>query len=374
MVDLLSIRRVARAAVAVALAAVLVALLAAGSGCGKKSGPKSTTCMSDGEEALAAGRIHRAVNCFEKEIELNPKNPAPYLRLALIYEHIYKDAAKADEYYGRYLEIETSEVKRQMVQRWRSDLDTTAAPDDLPPLLEGGATDGGSLVRRLDEARRTLRETEKARDEFAQKIIALEGVQEQLKQSQATVSRISTELDTLKTQSGARDKTFADLKKAYDDLKAQGDAAQGASTDEIALLKQQVAGLEAENQQLAARNTELEDEQSRAGRRSLTDKLDEAREALKAAQQENEQYARRIAELEARLAQLEAGTSTTTTTTGPTRTHVVREGETLSMISLKYYGTKDRWRDIYDANRDVLPDPNHIQAGQKLTIPLRESQ
>lgn len=52
----------------------------------------------------------------------------------------------------------------------------------------------------------------------------------------------------------------------------------------------------------------------------------------------------------------------------------MQEGETLTAISLKYYGTKDRWKEIYEANRSTIPDPNHIKAGQKLIIPLNDSQ
>ncbi|MBN1916730.1 MAG: LysM peptidoglycan-binding domain-containing protein [Verrucomicrobia bacterium] len=368
--DLRSIRSVGRAAFVAACAALLVA----GPGCAKRNGAKSTTIMGDAEEALAAGNIGRAVSCLEKEIELNPRNPAPYLRLALVYEHIYKDPKKADAQYGRYLGIETSEAKREMVERWRRDLGTAAGAGDLPMLPEDGVAGDTSLARQLDEARRKLRETEKARDGFAQKLIALESVQDQLKQSQATVSRIKAELGTLKAGIEARDTSLAELQEAYDSLKAQGDTAQSTSTGEIARLERQIADLDAQNKTLSARNAELEDEQSRAGRRTLNDKLDEARTALKAAEKQNEQYARRIRELEARVVQLESGSSAATTITGDARAHVVREGETLRTISLKYFGTKDRWREIYDANRDVLPDPDHVRVGQKLIIPASGSR
>lgn len=55
--------------------------------------------------------------------------------------------------------------------------------------------------------------------------------------------------------------------------------------------------------------------------------------------------------------------------------HTVTEGETLSHIALKYYGSavKDRWMQIYEANRDVIgDDPNLIRPGQELKIPKLE--
>ena len=51
------------------------------------------------------------------------------------------------------------------------------------------------------------------------------------------------------------------------------------------------------------------------------------------------------------------------------RIHRVRRGETLSNISLRYYGTSAGWRGIYDANRDILPNPNQLQVGMELIVP-----
>jgi len=51
------------------------------------------------------------------------------------------------------------------------------------------------------------------------------------------------------------------------------------------------------------------------------------------------------------------------------RTHVVVDGDTLTKISLQYYGTANRWREIYDANRNVLPNPSILSIGSTLAIP-----
>jgi DNA repair exonuclease SbcCD ATPase subunit len=325
--------------------------------------------MSDAEDALAKGNVRRAVSCFEKEIELNPQNPAPRLRLALIYEHIYKDAARADEYYAQYLEMETREAKREMVERWREDLGASDEGLDLPPLPEDGAFDANSLSRQLADARRQLLEAERARDEFAGKIIELQGIQDRLAESQAAVADLTKEIGRLKARVDARDSSLADLKKEYDKLKAQGETAHGESAAEMADLEKQIADLTAANSALKTRNAELEEERSRSGRRSLADRLEEARAALKAAEKQNDAYASRIKTLEAKVARLEAGTGTASHTV----THVVKEGETLTVISLKYYGTKERWREIYDANRDALPEgPDKITPGQELTIPITD--
>lgn len=55
----------------------------------------------------------------------------------------------------------------------------------------------------------------------------------------------------------------------------------------------------------------------------------------------------------------------------PTRKHVVAKNENLSEIAQKYLGSARKWREIYDANRDVIKDPDNVLAGTELTIPAR---
>lgn len=49
--------------------------------------------------------------------------------------------------------------------------------------------------------------------------------------------------------------------------------------------------------------------------------------------------------------------------------HVVVKGETLSKIAEQYYGDMMLYPKIFEANRDILKDPNKIKIGQKLRIP-----
>ena len=50
-------------------------------------------------------------------------------------------------------------------------------------------------------------------------------------------------------------------------------------------------------------------------------------------------------------------------------TVVLNEGSRLTWISLKQYGHKDYWVYIYEANRDIVKNPNAIKIGTKLRIP-----
>lgn len=50
-------------------------------------------------------------------------------------------------------------------------------------------------------------------------------------------------------------------------------------------------------------------------------------------------------------------------------THTIVKGDTLTKISQKYYGTQNRWREIYNYNRDTLSTPSSLKPGNKLKLP-----
>jgi len=53
-------------------------------------------------------------------------------------------------------------------------------------------------------------------------------------------------------------------------------------------------------------------------------------------------------------------------------TYTVKKGDSLWSISKQQLGSGARWREIYEANRDVIKNPNRIYVGQVLQIPGTE--
>ena len=58
-----------------------------------------------------------------------------------------------------------------------------------------------------------------------------------------------------------------------------------------------------------------------------------------------------------------------TSTSGSAETYVVVKGDSLSRIAKREYGDANKWRAIYEANNDLIKDPDLIYPGQELTIP-----
>ena len=58
-----------------------------------------------------------------------------------------------------------------------------------------------------------------------------------------------------------------------------------------------------------------------------------------------------------------------TTGTSSSRTYVVVKGDSLSKIAKREYGDAAKWRRIYEANQDIIKDPDLIYPGQTLKIP-----
>jgi nucleoid-associated protein YgaU len=52
-----------------------------------------------------------------------------------------------------------------------------------------------------------------------------------------------------------------------------------------------------------------------------------------------------------------------------TKIYEVKSGDSLSKIAKHEYGDANAWPKIFEANKDILKDPNKIFPGQKLKIP-----
>lgn len=54
--------------------------------------------------------------------------------------------------------------------------------------------------------------------------------------------------------------------------------------------------------------------------------------------------------------------------------YVVKSGDTLSKIAKDLYGDGNRWREIFEANKEQIENPNLIRPGWELLIPGLEDK
>ena len=67
---------------------------------------------------------------------------------------------------------------------------------------------------------------------------------------------------------------------------------------------------------------------------------------------------------------VQSGASSTAPVT-QAETYEVKKGDSLSKIAKHAYGDANAWKRIFEANTDILKDPNKIYPGQKLKIPQK---
>lgn len=53
------------------------------------------------------------------------------------------------------------------------------------------------------------------------------------------------------------------------------------------------------------------------------------------------------------------------------REYTVVSGDSLSAIAKREFGDASRWKEIYEANRETIKNPDLIHPGQKLRLPAK---
>jgi nucleoid-associated protein YgaU len=77
----------------------------------------------------------------------------------------------------------------------------------------------------------------------------------------------------------------------------------------------------------------------------------------------------KIKAVDAKYGDLSADIGIDATLSVPARIYEVVSGDNLSKIAKKFYGDANKYKKIFEANKDQLADPDKIKVGQKLKIP-----
>lgn len=72
--------------------------------------------------------------------------------------------------------------------------------------------------------------------------------------------------------------------------------------------------------------------------------------------------------VKADFSDVQSGSSSTAPADQP-KTYTVKEGDNLTKIARHVYGDGNKWKAIFDANRDKIKNPDLIHPGEVLTLP-----
>jgi nucleoid-associated protein YgaU len=56
------------------------------------------------------------------------------------------------------------------------------------------------------------------------------------------------------------------------------------------------------------------------------------------------------------------------------QSYTIEKGDTLSKIAKAHYGSANAWKQIFEANRDVIDDPDRIFPGQVIKLPPKPAE
>ena len=379
--------------------------------------------IRESQELRDDGEIQEAKEKLSEALRIAPSYPETYLELGILYDEYLKDANSAAPYYEQFLKLSSNEEMRSKVSSWLKDAEEGIAlplksVEEMPPeareLLEQRTAQyeelRRQLVNRYEGEIAKLREemaASKKQNEFkseeeeltvssldiksgaeAKKDLAIQNSAESNlnKEKPKEDSKIAEE-ENAKALKKAEEEKLAALKKAEEEKlalkkaeeeKAAAEKKQKEIAEKERLEKEKIAraekidafvdavvkaGTEAgKTTTISASNLPRTPEEVGYPELELTEeekegggKIDETASV--------EKPSGKGSELEEKQAEA-AGTQAP-----KARVHVVEQGDNLGNISRKYYGEFRRWKDIAEANKEILPDPNKLKIGMKLVIP-----
>ncbi len=303
------------------------------------------------------------------------------------------DSAVNEQLTGRVQALtEENEKLRKEQQRLTSDAarlteekkaaeETAAAARRTPEAPAGWSKEKASLEAQVAQM---TQQVDRAQFEIAELKTRVTSSDQSAKETAATVDQLKTANQKLETDAKGLNEQIATL-RANSGHRAEIEQARAAAEQKAAAVATQLASAQRDIANLHAENERLSENVQAVNRDRGT--------RIAQLQQENAAVSARLRQAQGTLDQIAAaariinGASGSPPAVGqPSRSaapsvsvpaavaqtarfHTVAEGDSLSRISVRYYGTTNRWKEIYDANRELLRRENALRPGQRLRIP-----
>ena len=315
-----------------------------------------------------------------------PRPPAlSELRIVSLLKDVFMMAAHVNM--NRSIRLGLLPVALALASTLRADdAPATAAPAAAPAQDEATAlrADNKQLT---EELAASWKETDKLKADLA-------AAQAAAAKSEGDATDLKAQLDAAKAQPAPAPAAAPDASSLADTQDKLATALRSFQVlqDENAALKASVDKLSSDNaslsQQLDSAHTTISSLQVQA---AATSQIDPLRTELRQAQDEASQLANENSQLRNRLALQGVGPSslkpvpirpgtpeaeaasapvpTPTPAVPEMKTYVVADGDTLTKISRKFYGSSSHWEEILKANHDVMKDEKSLVVGSTIKIP-----
>lgn len=334
---------------------------------------EAQTLRDEGDKQTAKEKLLQATY-------LAPDFPDVYLELGILMDEYYRDTKEAIPYYEKFLSLCDNPEMRAKVEAWLEDAKNGMAlpfeaVNELSPeakeLLDKRTEQFEALRRQLID--RYESELAKLREGVSTVVVTVAETKEtpaappEVKPEAKQESQPETKLEE-KTEVAVAEKKVEEQKPSKAELKK----------------------LEEEKKKEAARLAKEKKEREEkidAFVRNIVKAGSDAAETTVISASSLPKVPEREAKIDLELTEEEeaapASTNLTAKVEAPAekkeaaeppkekepRIHVVGQGDNLGNISRKYYGEFKRWKDIAEANKEILPDPNKLKIGMKLVIP-----
>ena len=330
---------------------------------------EAQTLRDEGDKQTAKEKLLQATY-------LAPDFPDVYLELGILMDEYYRDTKEAIPYYEKFLSLCDNPEMRAKVEAWLEDAKNGMAlpfeaVNELSPeakeLLDKRTEQFEALRRQLID--RYESELAKLREGVSTVVVTVAETKETVVEQSAAEPEVKQESETeTKTEVAVAEKKVEEQKPSKAELKK----------------------LEEEKKKEAARLAKEKKEREEkidAFVRNIVKAGSDAAETTVISASSLPKVPEREAKIELELTEEEEAAPVSTNLTAKVeapaekkeaaeppkekepRIHVVGQGDNLGNISRKYYGEFKRWKDIAEANKEILPDPNKLKIGMKLVIP-----
>ena len=375
---------------------VFAGLLATFCGCDKgpslseiEARERTSRMYTNATDDLQAGRMDAAIKGFERVVLKEPESYSAHFQLATLLQDVRKDYIGAIAHYRSYLALRPASDKATVAQDRMKLCETLLSAEVL---RKAGGSASGKLaadneklaaardsleaqVKKLEtELERAKKDIARLESEGASKSRLLRKLSEADDVRASKTSAVKEALAEIRTEREEAQRrrlkpTDAELLDEPDDGSATEDRIR--TSQDVRKLKSELAAMDRDGRprKLDVSSAKLDDVSPVPSRPDAGGAVRSAAE--KSASGQDVSRAKKSGKPSSLDAVLGSATQKKPKATagGKPETYTVQQGDTLFIISKRFYGAPNKWKAILNANRAMIAPDGRLRAGQVIKLP-----